>query len=39
MFWDDSFDPFSNAIEVYVNRLRKKIDEGHALKLLHTSAR
>jgi DNA-binding response OmpR family regulator len=34
--WDDSFDPFSNAIEVYVNRLRKKIDEPHAVKLLHT---
>ena len=24
--WDESFDPFSNLIEVYVNRLRKKID-------------
>ena len=34
--WDDSFDPFSNSIEVYMNRLRKKIDEGHAIKLLHT---
>ena len=34
--WDDSFDPFSNAIEVYINRLRKKIDEQHATKLLHT---
>ena len=34
--WDDSFDPFSNAIEVYMNRLRKKIDEGHLIKLLHT---
>jgi two-component system copper resistance phosphate regulon response regulator CusR len=34
--WDDSFDPFSNAIEVYINRLRKKIDGGHADKLLHT---
>ena len=34
--WDDSFDPFSNAIEVYVNRLRKKIDEQHTTKLLHT---
>ena len=34
--WDDSFDPFSNAIEVYMNRLRKKIDEGHSIKLLHT---
>jgi DNA-binding response OmpR family regulator len=34
--WDDSFDPFSNTIEVYMNRLRKKIDEGHGIKLLHT---
>lgn len=34
--WDDSFDPFSNTIEVYMNRLRKKIDGNQALKLLHT---
>jgi len=34
--WDDSFDPFSNTIEVYMNRLRKKIDENCAVKLLHT---
>ena len=34
--WDDSYEPFSNTIEVYVNRLRKKIDEQHAVKLLHT---
>jgi two-component system copper resistance phosphate regulon response regulator CusR len=34
--WDESFDPFSNAIEVYMNRLRKKIDGIHANKLLHT---
>jgi len=34
--WDDSFDPFSNTIEVYMNRLRKKIDENHSNKLLHT---
>jgi len=34
--WDDSFDPFSNSIEVYVNRLRKKIDDEHSIKLLHT---
>jgi DNA-binding response OmpR family regulator len=34
--WDDNFDPFSNTIEVYINRLRKKIDGGHATKLLHT---
>ena len=34
--WDDTFDPFSNAIEVYINRLRKKIDGKHSNKLLHT---
>jgi heavy metal response regulator len=34
--WDDAFDPFSNAIEVYINRLRKKIDGQHEKKLLHT---
>ncbi|MBO0721638.1 MAG: winged helix-turn-helix domain-containing protein, partial [Blastocatellia bacterium] len=30
------FDPFSNLIEVYIQRLRKKIDQGHALKLIRT---
>jgi DNA-binding response OmpR family regulator len=34
--WDDTFDPFSNTIEVYMNRLRKKIDGNHTVKLLHT---
>jgi two-component system, OmpR family, copper resistance phosphate regulon response regulator CusR len=34
--WDSSFDPFSNLIEVYVQRLRRKIDDGHAVKLIHT---
>jgi two-component system copper resistance phosphate regulon response regulator CusR len=34
--WDDTFDPFSNLIEVYVNRLRRKIDEDSKLPLLHT---
>ncbi|HJP92315.1 MAG TPA: response regulator transcription factor [Pyrinomonadaceae bacterium] len=34
--WDDSFDPFSNTIEVYINRLRKKVDGNHSVKLLHT---
>src|ERR1700722_11995310 len=34
--WDESFDPFSNLIEVYVNRLRKKIDPSGAEPLLHT---
>ena len=34
--WDETFDPFSNLIEVYINRLRRKIDAGSALPLLHT---
>jgi DNA-binding response OmpR family regulator len=34
--WDESFDPFSNLIEVYINRLRRKIDEGSAKPLLQT---
>lgn len=34
--WDEEFDPFSNLIEVYVNRLRRKIDHGQAKPLLHT---
>src|SRR6185295_6151286 len=34
--WDDSFDPFSNTIEVYINRLRKKIDGSRTTPLLHT---
>jgi len=34
--WDESFDPFSNLIEVYVNRVRRKIDAGSEHALLHT---
>jgi len=34
--WDEEFDPFSNLIEVYVNRVRRKIDSGGAKPLLHT---
>jgi two-component system copper resistance phosphate regulon response regulator CusR len=34
--WDETFDPFSNLIEVYVNRVRRKIDTGSAQPLLHT---
>jgi two-component system copper resistance phosphate regulon response regulator CusR len=34
--WDENFDVFSNLIEVYIQRLRRKIDDGHALKLFHT---
>jgi len=34
--WDDSQDAFSNLIEIYLGRLRRKIDSGHATPLLHT---
>jgi DNA-binding response OmpR family regulator len=34
--WDETFDPFTNTIEVYVNRLRRKIDEHAAKPLIHT---
>src|SRR5262245_58341492 len=34
--WGSHFDPFSNVIDVYINRLRKKIDHGFAKHLLHT---
>jgi two-component system copper resistance phosphate regulon response regulator CusR len=34
--WDDSFDPFSNLIEVYIQRLRRKVDDGHDVKLIRT---
>lgn len=34
--WDENFDPFSNIIDVYVRRLRKKIDEGFNPPLIHT---
>ncbi len=34
--WDEEFDPFSNLIEVYVNRIRRKIDSHSSRPLLHT---
>lgn len=34
--WDENFDAFSNSIEVYVNRLRRKIDLPNLKPLLHT---
>ena len=34
--WDESFDPFSNVIDVYIKRLRAKIDAGSARPLIHT---
>lgn len=34
--WDEEFDPFSNLIEVYMNRVRRKIDAKGFKPLLHT---
>jgi two-component system copper resistance phosphate regulon response regulator CusR len=34
--WDESFDPFSNLIEVYIQRLRRKLDDGRSPKLILT---
>ena len=34
--WDQSYDPFSKVIDVFIQRLRRKIDEGHPLKLIRT---
>lgn len=34
--WDETFDPFSNLIEVYVNRVRRKVDTPLLKPLLHT---
>lgn len=34
--WDDSYDPFSNVIEVYVRRLRQKLDAPGAPSLIRT---
>ena len=36
--WDMTADPFSNTIEAHVRTLRKKIDAGETLKLIHTVA-
>jgi heavy metal response regulator len=34
--WDYDFDPGTNLVDVYVRRLREKIDDGFEPKLLHT---
>lgn len=34
--WDENFDPFSNLIEVYINRLRRKLKEHAASPVLRT---
>jgi two-component system copper resistance phosphate regulon response regulator CusR len=34
--WDESYEPFSNVIEVYVRRLRRKLDDQGAESLIRT---
>jgi two-component system, OmpR family, copper resistance phosphate regulon response regulator CusR len=34
--WDENHDPFTNVLEVLMRRLRRKIDDGHEPKLIHT---
>ncbi len=34
--WDGQLDAFSNVVDVYMNRLRKRIDHGFPKHLLHT---
>jgi two-component system copper resistance phosphate regulon response regulator CusR len=34
--WDENFDPLSNVIDVYIKRLRAKLDTGFGRRLIHT---
>ena len=34
--WDYDFDPGTNLVDVYIRRLREKIDANYQPKLLHT---
>jgi len=34
--WDINFDPHTNVVDVHINRLRKKIDNGFDPPLIHT---
>ena len=34
--WDYHFDPGTNVIDVHVSRLRRKIDDGETVPLIHT---
>ncbi len=34
--WSYDFDTETNLVEVYVNRLRQKIDQDHSSKLIQT---
>jgi DNA-binding response OmpR family regulator len=34
--WDENYDPFSNVVDVYVQRLRRKVDTGEGPSLIRT---
>jgi len=34
--WDESFDGLTNVVDVYIRHLRKKVDDCHDCKLIHT---
>jgi two-component system copper resistance phosphate regulon response regulator CusR len=34
--WDETYDPASNLIDVHINRLRRKVDDGFGSALIHT---
>ena len=34
--WNLSFDTMTNVVDVYINYLRKKVDQAFELKLIHT---
>ncbi len=34
--WDYHYDPSSNVVDVYIRRLRQKIDDGFPQPLIHT---
>lgn len=34
--WEYHFDPGTNLVDVYIQRLRRKVDDGESVKLIHT---
>ena len=34
--WNLNFDTMTNVVDVYINYLRKKVDHGHAVQVIHT---
>jgi DNA-binding response OmpR family regulator len=34
--WNLTFDTTTNVVDVYINYLRRKVDDGHVTKLIHT---